>query len=68
MEFARTKNNLWIKNVYLLYWRDSREKFSGWLLKKFEDVAQLHGGIANYGKIQKHVGTLGRQNVSLMTR
>ena len=21
--FARTKNNLWIKNCYLLYWRDS---------------------------------------------
>ena len=27
------------------------EKFSGWLLKEgFEDVAQLHGGIATYGK------------------
>jgi len=27
------------------------EKFSGWLLKEgFKDVAQLHGGIANYGK------------------
>ncbi|MFK4566033.1 rhodanese-related sulfurtransferase [Enterococcus sp. UD-01] len=27
------------------------EKFSGWLLKEgFEDVAQLHGGIAVYGK------------------
>ena len=26
------------------------EKFSGWLLKGFEDVAQLHGGIATYGK------------------
>lgn len=27
------------------------EKFSGWMLREgFEDVAQLHGGIANYGK------------------
>ena len=27
------------------------EKFSGWLVKEgFEDVAQLHGGIATYGK------------------
>ena len=28
------------------------EKFSGWLIKEegFEDVAQLHGGIATYGK------------------
>lgn len=45
------------------------EKFSGWLLKEgFEDVAQLHGGIANYGKIQKHVANFGTAKcMSLMT-
>ncbi|MBL1229077.1 rhodanese-related sulfurtransferase [Enterococcus sp. BWB1-3] len=33
------------------------EKFSGWLLREgFEDVAQLHGGIANYGKNPKTQG------------
>ncbi len=27
------------------------EKFSGWLVKEgFENVGQLHGGIATYGK------------------
>jgi UPF0176 protein len=35
------------------------EKFSGWLLKEgFEDVAQLHGGIANYGKNPETKGEL----------
>ncbi|EEU90144.1 MULTISPECIES: rhodanese-related sulfurtransferase [Enterococcus] len=35
------------------------EKFSGWLLKEgFEDVAQLHGGIANYGKNPETRGEL----------
>ena len=30
------------------------EKFSGWLVKEgFENVGQLHGGIATYGKDQK---------------
>lgn len=33
------------------------EKFSGWLLREgFEDVAQLHGGIANYGRDPKTQG------------
>lgn len=33
------------------------EKFSGWLLREgFEDVAQLHGGIAAYGKDEKTRG------------
>lgn len=35
------------------------EKFSGWLLKEgFEDVAQLHGGIATYGKDSEVQGEL----------
>ncbi|MCC5894612.1 MAG: rhodanese-related sulfurtransferase [Alkalibacterium sp.] len=35
------------------------EKFSGWLLKEgFEDVAQLHGGIHNYGTHPKTQGEL----------
>lgn len=35
------------------------EKFSGWLLKEgFEDVAQLHGGIATYGNDPKVQGEL----------
>lgn len=35
------------------------EKFSGWLLKEgFEDVAQLHGGIHNYGTDPKTQGEL----------
>lgn len=35
------------------------EKFSGWLLKEgFEDVAQLHGGIAVYGKDPETKGEL----------
>lgn len=35
------------------------EKFSGWLLKEgFEDVAQLHGGIHNYGTHPKTRGEL----------
>ena len=33
------------------------EKFSGWLLQEgFEDVAQLHGGIATYGKAPETKG------------
>ncbi|WP_086312171.1 UPF0176 protein [Enterococcus sp. 7F3_DIV0205] len=35
------------------------EKFSGWLIKEgFEDVAQLHGGIAVYGKDPETRGEL----------
>ncbi|RHW35726.1 rhodanese-related sulfurtransferase [Neobacillus notoginsengisoli] len=35
------------------------EKFSGWLVKEgFEDVAQLHGGIATYGKDPEVKGQL----------
>ncbi len=35
------------------------EKFSGWLIKEgFEDVAQLHGGIAVYGKDPETQGEL----------
>ncbi|MEG2644850.1 MAG: rhodanese-related sulfurtransferase [Enterococcus sp.] len=35
------------------------EKFSGWLLREgFEDVAQLHGGIAAYGKDEATRGEL----------
>lgn len=35
------------------------EKFSGWLLREgFEDVAQLHGGIAAYGKDPQTQGEL----------
>lgn len=35
------------------------EKFSGWLVKEgFEDVAQLHGGIATYGKDSEVQGEL----------
>ncbi|RFU61044.1 oxygen-dependent tRNA uridine(34) hydroxylase TrhO [Peribacillus glennii] len=35
------------------------EKFSGWLLKEgFEDVSQLHGGIATYGKDPEVQGEL----------
>lgn len=35
------------------------EKFSGWLLKEgFEDVGQLHGGIATYGKDPEVQGEL----------
>jgi UPF0176 protein len=35
------------------------EKFSGWLVKEgFEDVAQLHGGIAMYGKHPEVQGDL----------
>ncbi len=35
------------------------EKFSGWLIKEgFEDVAQLHGGIATYGKDPEVQGEL----------
>ncbi len=35
------------------------EKFSGWLVKEgFEDVAQLHGGIAMYGKHPEVKGDL----------
>jgi UPF0176 protein len=35
------------------------EKFSGWLLREgFEDVAQLHGGIAAYGKDEATQGEL----------
>lgn len=35
------------------------EKFSGWLVKEgFEDVAQLHGGIAMYGKDPEVQGDL----------
>ena len=35
------------------------EKFSGWLLREgFEDVAQLHGGIAAYGKDEETRGEL----------
>ena len=67
--FARTKNNLWIKIVTYCTGGIRCEKFSGWLLKEgFEDVAQLHGGIANYGKIQKHVANFGMAKcMSLMT-
>lgn len=35
------------------------EKFSGWLVREgFEDVAQLHGGIATYGKDPEVQGKL----------
>jgi len=35
------------------------EKFSGWLVREgFEDVGQLHGGIATYGKDPKVQGAL----------
>ncbi len=35
------------------------EKFSGWLVREgFEDVGQLHGGIATYGKDQEVKGQL----------
>lgn len=34
-----------------MHWRYPLRKFSGWLVKEgFENVGQLHGGIATYGK------------------
>ena len=47
----RIKRYLQIKVVTYCTGGIRCEKFSGWLLKEgFEDVAQLHGGIATYGK------------------
>ena len=38
------------KYCHILYRWHSLRKISGWLVKEFENVGQLHGGIATYGK------------------